>query len=79
VHPSAAIAANTVAANTALANALFMLSPGPEQFLTCRTALVNLILRQFRASILHVNFALSGEARVAGYAGPALTASDTQA
>jgi len=41
VHPLAAIAANTVAANTALANVLFMLSPGPGQFLTRMAARVN--------------------------------------
>jgi hypothetical protein len=41
VHPLAAIAARTIAANTALAEVLFMLSPEPEQFLTRKAARVN--------------------------------------
>jgi hypothetical protein len=75
VHPLAAIAANTTAANTALTNLLFMVSPGPEQFLTRKTTRVNPIPRQYaRQFCARVKRAFSP-----ALSASALTASDTQA
>jgi hypothetical protein len=48
VHPLAAIAAHAIVTDMVLANALFfIMSPGPEQFLTRKTTRVNPVFEPF--------------------------------